>query len=80
MMRPLVQQAARSPLLAQLTNISLPTDFSSEQACAVFELLDSLRDRLWLLYGPQIQQFMREERSISHARQAGHIHDREPPF
>jgi hypothetical protein len=80
MMRPRVPQAVRSPLLAQLTRISLPTDFSPEQACAVFELIDALRDRLWLLYGSQIQQLMREERSSTHARQADDIHNGEPPF
>ena len=80
MMRPRVPQAARSRLLAQLTNISLPTDLSPEQACAAFVLVEDLRDRLWLLYGPQIQQFMQQECSSTAARQADDIHDGEPPF
>jgi hypothetical protein len=39
----------------------LPTYWTPEQALAVFEILDELRDQLWNLYGPQIQQAMREE-------------------
>jgi hypothetical protein len=80
MMQPRVPQAARSRLLAQLTNISLPTDLSPEQACAAFDLVDALRDRLWLLYGPQIQQSMQQECPSTPARQADDIHDGEPPF
>jgi hypothetical protein len=80
MMRSLVPQAARSHLLDQLTSISLPTDFSPEQACAAFDLVDALRDRLWLLYGPQIQQLMRDERATTQTRQTDDIHDGEPPF
>lgn len=79
-MRPRVPQAARSPLQARLNRISLPSDFSPEQASAIFEIVDALRDRLWLLYGPQIQQLMREDRSSTPARQAEEIHDDGPPF
>jgi hypothetical protein len=75
-----VPQAARSRLLTRLTNISLPTDFSSEQACAVFELVDALRDQIWLLYGPQIQRLMQQDRSSTHVRQADDIQDGETPF
>ena len=39
----------------------LPTYWTPEQALAVFEILDELRDQLWNLYGPQIPQAMREE-------------------
>ena len=39
----------------------LPTYWTPEQALAVFEIIDALRDQLWDLYGLQIQQAMRED-------------------
>ena len=43
--------------------ITLPEHWSPEQALAVFEIVDELRERLWHRYGGQIQQAMREQRS-----------------
>lgn len=43
--------------------IALPTDWSPEQAVAVFAILDELRERVWVHYGLQIQQVLRDERS-----------------
>jgi len=34
----------------------VPTHWSPEQALAVFECLHALREALWLVYGPQVQQ------------------------
>jgi len=42
--------------------IPLPADWSPEQAVAVFEILDELRERVWAHYGVQIQQVLRDER------------------
>jgi hypothetical protein len=42
--------------------ITLPPDWSPEQALAVFEILDDLRERVWAHYGRQIQQVLREQR------------------
>jgi len=39
----------------------LPTYWSSEQALAVFECLQVLREQLWRIYGPNIQQAWREQ-------------------
>jgi hypothetical protein len=47
----------------------LPTHWSPEQALAVFECLQALRDALWAAYGPQVQQAWREQL----------VHDRPPP-
>ena len=61
--------------------IALPTDWSPEQAVAVFEILDELRERIWAHYGLQIQQVLRDERSK--AVPAAHgidIDDAEVPF
>lgn len=44
-------------------SITLPTHWSPEQAVAVFEILDELREHVWARYGLQIQQVLRDERS-----------------
>ena len=45
------------------SSITLPTHWSPEQAVAVFEILDNLREHVWARYGLQIQQVLRDERS-----------------
>lgn len=47
----------------------LPTHWSPEQALAVLECLQALREALWDLYGPQVQQAWREQL----------VHDPPPP-
>ena len=46
-------------------SITLPTHWSPEQAAAVFEMLDELREQVWACYGLQIQQVLRDERSTA---------------
>ena len=58
----------------------LPTYWTPEQALAVFEILDELRDQLWNLYGPQIQQAMREERIPKRPKHRGAANQRNLPF
>lgn len=36
-------------------------NWSPPQALAVFELLDDLRERIWLHYGVELQQLMRAQ-------------------
>jgi hypothetical protein len=45
--------------------ITLPTHWSPEQAVAVFEILDELREHVWAHYGLQIQQVLRAERAAA---------------
>jgi hypothetical protein len=47
----------------------LPTHWSPEQALAVFECLQALRERLWDLYGPRLQQAWHDQL----------VHDEPPP-
>ncbi len=59
----------------------LPTYWTPEQALAVFEILDALRDHLWELYGPQIQQAMREDLCPTTSREPPcEIDQRDLPF
>jgi hypothetical protein len=43
------------------STVVIPTTWTPEQALAVFELLDDLRDRLWDLHGSQIQDLLQQE-------------------
>ena len=45
--------------------ITLPEDWTAEQALAVFEIVDELRELLWHRYTGQIQQALRAQRSIT---------------
>jgi len=57
---------ASTPLWA--TAVVVPTLWTPDQALAVFELLDQLRDKVWSLYGRQIQALLRDQQ---HSGDAG---------
>ena len=54
---------APEPLPAHLRPITveIPATWTPEQALAVFELLDDLRERIWELYNLQLQDLLREQ-------------------
>jgi hypothetical protein len=55
--------------------VEIPVTWTPEQALAVFELLDDLRERIWELYNIQLQDLLREQQqSPSHDS-----HDTLPP-
>ena len=60
-------------------SITLPTHWSPEQAVAVFEILDELREHVWARYGLQIQQVLRDQRSTA-VPDADDIDDADVPF
>ena len=39
----------------------VPLPWTPEQALAVFECLQAVREALWLAYGPQVQQAWRDQ-------------------
>ncbi len=41
--------------------IDLPAHWTPEQALAVFEIIELLRDQLWAVYGPAIQHALRAD-------------------
>ncbi len=56
-------------------------DLTAEQALAVFEFLDVLRDEIWQLYCNDIQAALREHDVRHDPRQLRLDHiDTEPPF
>jgi hypothetical protein len=44
----------------------VPTHWSPEQALAVFECLHAMREALWAVYGPQVQQAWRDQLRPEH--------------
>lgn len=60
--------------------LTLPTDWTPEQAAAVFELLDDLRDRVWSMYGPQIQNAMREDQCTTSPKPRCAVDQPDLPF
>jgi hypothetical protein len=59
---------------------SVPTHWSPEQATAVFEFLDVLRENIWSLYGLQIQQVLRNDRVTTPPFEQADIDEGIDPF
>lgn len=57
----------------------LPAHWTPQQALAVFEFLELLRDRLCHLYGPEIQDAFREDQQPESTDEFQHPSD-DPPF
>jgi hypothetical protein len=57
----------------------LPTHWTPEQALAVFEIIDLIRDRLWADYGDDIQRAIQEEQLGDVGDSPTTNHD-DPPF
>ena len=41
--------------------VEIPRSWTPEEALAVFELIDDLRDKVWALYNLQLQHMLREQ-------------------
>jgi hypothetical protein len=54
------------------TAVAIPSLWKPEQALAVFELLDELRDKIWTRYGSQIQALLCQEQRHADAGARGH--------
>lgn len=50
-------------------HLTLPQHWTPAQALAAFEMIDLIRDRLWLLYADDIQTAMRHDRQHVDPRQ-----------
>jgi hypothetical protein len=47
------------------TTVVIPTTWTPEQALAVFELIDDLREKIWALHGRQIQDILQQEQGTA---------------
>ncbi len=48
--------------------VEVPVTWTPEQALAVFELLDELREKIWTRYGNQMQELMAEKQQYPEVR------------
>ncbi len=44
-------------------NVEIPATWTPEQALAVFELIDEIRDKVWSRYGDQLQDLLQEQQT-----------------
>ena len=45
-----------------MTHLPIPDDWTPEQALAVYDFIDALREAIWARYGLQLVELMREDR------------------
>jgi|HubBroStandDraft_3_1064219.scaffolds.fasta_scaffold11803_3 hypothetical protein len=50
--------------------LDIPADWTPEQALAVVELLDDLRERIWVHYDVKLFELLREQRRPGSAEQS----------
>ena len=46
-------------------DVEIPATWTPEQALAVFELLDEIRDKIWSRYGVRLQDLLQEQQTSS---------------
>jgi len=58
-----------SPLPAHLrpVDVEIPATWTPEQALAVFELLDDIKEKIWALYSCRLQDLLQEQQQSSRA-------------
>ena len=76
---PLNVRAPHSAGLPHAIPIALPTYWTPEQAIAVFELVDDLRETIWSIYQTNLQDLTRQQRQ-SPAIDRIEIDDDDLPF
>ncbi len=72
----MTKSSQRTPLAISL---QIPTCWTPEQAFAVFELIDELRDAIWRCYALQLQEQYRDQLQHQDA-EYDPIDPDEPPF
>ena len=63
------------PLIVEISRF-----WSPEQALAVFELIDDLRDKILAVHGNQIRELLREQRGFLDPGGRGDARDDDQPF
>ena len=62
-----MRKPRRLPAHLRPLSIDIPRTWTPEQALALFELIDDLRDKVWALYGDRMQALLREQRGYGDA-------------
>ena len=52
-----------SPAHLRPLGVEIPATWTPEQALAVFELIDEIRDKVWSRYGDQMQDLLQEQQT-----------------
>jgi hypothetical protein len=73
------RRAARTAGLPLTVPLSIPAYWTPEEALAVFELIDDLRDRIWSIYQNDLQEEMRQQRQSGPVEPI-HIDEDDLPF
>ncbi len=55
------------PALLRPAEVEIPATWTPEQALAVFELLDEIKDKIWALYSCRLQDLLQEQQQSSRA-------------
>jgi len=58
----------------------LPDDWTPEQALAVVELLDDLRERIWTHYEIGLHEVLRDQRTAFPTTDPANANSTDPPF
>jgi hypothetical protein len=70
----------RAPTAPSLTlTFTIPATWTPEQALAVYDLLDELREKIWAHYDLQLMELIREDRCPP-AHDTGNVEPQDPPF
>ena len=59
-----MRKPRRLPAHLRPLSIDIPRTWTPEQALALFELIDDLRDKVWALYGDRMQALLRDQRGM----------------
>jgi hypothetical protein len=72
------QYSAPTGLPLTLT-FTIPATWTPEQALAVYQLLDELREKIWAHYDLQLMEFICQDRR-SPAHDTDNVEPQDPPF
>ena len=68
-------------LTPSAATVLIPVAWTPDQALAVFELLDELRDRVWAIHGCQIQELLQQEQRFAPGElQSNKLNGDDPSF
>jgi len=73
-----MRKPRRLPAHLRPLSIDIPRTWTPEQALALFELIDDLRDKVWALYGDRMQALLREQRERGDAGKNRDASDERP--
>ena len=54
-------EPSQPPAHLRPLTVEIPRTWTPEEALAVFELIDDLRDKVWALYNLQLQDLLRQQ-------------------